>query len=130
MASQKKPIIKRVSVSMLVFAMSAALLIWGLAPGNASAAKDSVIVGMTQEPVNFNPLLYVNSGTEEVPEACVFDALWDINHKGEFVPNLATEIPTIENGRISPDGKIWKITLKKGVLWQDGKPFTAKDVEL
>ncbi|MEE4605450.1 MAG: hypothetical protein V2J65_29500, partial [Desulfobacteraceae bacterium] len=47
------------------------------------AAKKSVIVGMTQEPVNFNPLLYVNSGTEEVPEACMFDALWDINEKGE-----------------------------------------------
>ena len=40
---------------------------------------------MTQEPVNFNALLYVNSGTEEVPEACVFDALWDMNDKGEFI---------------------------------------------
>ena len=40
-----------------------------LIPNRAWAAKNSVIVGMTQEPVNFNPLLYVNSGTEEVPEA-------------------------------------------------------------
>ena len=94
-----------------------------------SAAKKSVIIGMTQEPVNFNPLLYVNSGTEEVPEACMFDALWDINEKGEFTPNLAVKIPTLENGGISPDGKTWKIELKKGVKWHDGAPFTAKDVE-
>jgi peptide/nickel transport system substrate-binding protein len=93
------------------------------------AAKKSVIVGMTQEPVNFNPLLYVNSGTEEVPEACMFDALWDVNEKGEFVPNLAVRVPTLENGGISQDGKVWKIELKKGIKWHDGAPFTAKDVE-
>lgn len=93
------------------------------------AAKTSVIVGMTQEPVNFNPLLYVNSGTEEVPEACMFDALWDVNEKGEFVPNLAVKVPTLENGGISQDGKVWKIELKKGIKWHDGAPFTAKDVE-
>jgi peptide/nickel transport system substrate-binding protein len=93
------------------------------------AAKNSVIVGMTQEPVNFNPLLYVNSGTEEVPEACMFDALWDINEKGEFVPNLAVKVPTLENGGISQDGNVWKIELKKGIKWHDGTPFTAKDVE-
>ena len=95
----------------------------------ASAAKKSVIIGMTQEPVNFNPLLYVNSGVETVPEACVFDALWDVNEKGEFVSNLAVKVPTLENGGISQDGKVWKIELKKGVKWQDGAPFTAKDVE-
>jgi peptide/nickel transport system substrate-binding protein len=95
----------------------------------AWAAKKSVIVGMTQEPVNFNPLLYVNSGTEEVPEACMFDALWDMNHLGEFIPNLASKVPTLENGGISSDGKLWKVELKKGIKWHDGAPFTAKDVE-
>jgi len=95
----------------------------------AWAAKKSVIVGMTQEPVNFNPLLYVNSGTEEVPEACMFDALWDVNHLGEFIPNLAAKVPTLENGGISSDGKLWKIELKKGIKWHDGAPFNAKDVE-
>jgi peptide/nickel transport system substrate-binding protein len=98
-------------------------------PSRAWAKKNNVIIGMTQEPVNFNALLYVNSGTEEVPEACVFDALWDVNDMGEFVPNLAARVPTLENGGISPDGLVWKIELKKGVKWQDGAPFTAKDVE-
>ena len=95
----------------------------------AAENKDRVIIGMTQEPVQFNPLLYVNSGTENVPEACMFDALWDMNDQGQFIPNLAVEMPSRENGRISPDGLVWKITLKRDVKWSDGQPFTAKDVE-
>ncbi len=101
----------------------------GLTSRPAWAKKKNVIIGMTQEPVQFNPLLYVNSGTEEVPEACMFDALWDVNEKGHFIPNLAARVPTLENGGISEGGKVWKIELKKGIKWQDGVPFTAKDVE-
>ncbi len=122
----RREFIKTTSCAALSTAIGGSLL--GMA-GPAYAAKKSVIVGMTQEPVNFNPLLYVNSGTEEVPEACMFDALWDVNHLGEFIPNLATEVPTLENGGISSDGKLWKIKLKKGIKWHDGAPFSAKDVE-
>ena len=113
--------------AVILLAFISGILVFAVQP--VSAAKKSVIVGMTQEPVNFNPLLYVNSGTEEVPEACMFDALWDINEKGEFVPNLAVKVPTLENGGISQDGNVWKIELKKGIKWHDGAPFTAKDVE-
>jgi peptide/nickel transport system substrate-binding protein len=113
--------------AFILLAFVCGILISAVQP--VSAAKKSVIIGMTQEPVNFNPLLYVNSGTEEVPEACMFDALWDINEKGEFVPNLAVKVPTLENGGISQDGMVWKIELKKGIKWHDGAPFTAKDVE-
>jgi len=99
-------------------------------PMPAVAAKtDRIIISHNQEPVQYNPLLYVNRGTENVPEACMFDALWDMNEKGQFAPNLATSIPTQANGGVSADGKTWKINLKKGVRWHDGQPFTAKDVE-
>ena len=118
---------KCLCTAIILLAFICGILIFAVQP--VSAAKKSVIVGMTQEPVNFNPLLYVNSGTEEVPEACMFDALWDINEKGEFIPNLAVKVPTLENGGISQDGNVWKIELKKGIKWHDGTPFTAKDVE-
>jgi peptide/nickel transport system substrate-binding protein len=91
--------------------------------------KDRIICGMTQEPVQFNPLLYANTGTENVPEACMFDALWDVNEKGEFIPNLAVEVPTVQNGGISADGKVIKVKMKPGVKWSDGQPLTARDVE-
>jgi peptide/nickel transport system substrate-binding protein len=89
---------------------------------------DRIIFAMSQEPVQFNPLLYVNTGTENVPESCLFDALWDVADSGEFIPNLAAEIPTRANGGISADGLIWRIHLKRDVKWSDGQPLTAKDV--
>ncbi len=47
---------------------------------------------------------------------------------GALVPALATEIPTIENGGVSPDllSITWK--LKEGVKWSDGSDMTAADV--
>ncbi len=44
------------------------------------------------------------------------------------VPELATVIPSKANGGISPDGKTITWHLRKGVVWSDGKPFTADDV--
>ena len=111
-------------------AVAAAAAAGSLLPAPALAAgKDRIIVGHNQEPVQYNPLLYVNRGTENVPEACVFDALWDMNEQGQFAPNLAAEIPSQANGGISEDGKRWRINLKRDVRWSDGQPFTAKDVE-
>ena len=34
----------------------------------------------------------------------------------------------MENGGISADGKTVTVKLRQGVKWQDGVPFTAKDV--
>jgi len=50
------------------------------------AKKDTIIVGMTQEAVQLNPLLYVLDGPEGMVEDCVFDALCDIDEKGYLFP--------------------------------------------
>jgi peptide/nickel transport system substrate-binding protein len=96
-------------------------------PASAATAGQCV-VGVTQEAVNFNPLLYVNTGVETCVEFTVFDSLWKIDPQGKFIPNLATEIPTVENGGISKDGLTWTIKLRPDVLWHDGEPFSADDV--
>ncbi|MGZ3549216.1 MAG: ABC transporter substrate-binding protein [Vulcanimicrobiaceae bacterium] len=41
---------------------------------------------------------------------------------------LATEVPTKENGGVSADGHIITYHLRKGVKWSDGVPFDADDV--
>jgi peptide/nickel transport system substrate-binding protein len=46
----------------------------------------------------------------------------------EPVPELATEVPSKENGGISRDGLTITYHLRKGVVWSDGVPFTADDV--
>ena len=96
-------------------------------PARAATAGQCV-VGVTQEAVNFNPLLYVNTGVETCVEFIVFDSLWQIDPQGKFIPNLAAEIPTVENGGVSKDGLTWTIKLRPDVLWHDGAPFTADDV--
>jgi peptide/nickel transport system substrate-binding protein len=52
-------------------------------------------------------------------------ASWDPD--GNLSPILAAEIPTAQNGGIAKDGKSVTWKLKKGVVWHDGKPFTADD---
>lgn len=51
-----------------------------------------------------------------------------VDDKGHFVPDLALEVPTYQNGGISADGRTLTYHLRRGVRWQDGAPFTARDV--
>jgi peptide/nickel transport system substrate-binding protein len=64
-------------------------------------------------------------------ELTMVEGLIVSNDKNEYIPVLATQIPTVENGGIKnlPDGKIemtWP--LQQGVKWHDGTEFTADDV--
>jgi peptide/nickel transport system substrate-binding protein len=47
---------------------------------------------------------------------------------GTLVPILAAEIPSVDNGGLSPDGRSVTWKLKRGVKWHDGQDFSADDV--
>lgn len=71
---------------------------------------------------------YLSSGTKDVEVgSLVLEPLAGFNEKGEVIPRLVTEIPSVENGGISADLKsiTWKII--PGLTWSDGTPFTAHD---
>jgi len=86
-----------------------------------------IIVGLSQEPQNFNPVMPTIEAQRGVHMA-IYDDLWRIDPKGAFVPNLAAAIPTQANGGISKDGTAFTVKLRPGVQWHDGQPFTAGDV--
>ncbi|HXW77074.1 MAG TPA: peptide ABC transporter substrate-binding protein [Candidatus Eremiobacteraceae bacterium] len=50
------------------------------------------------------------------------------NDQDQYVPDLAVAVPSFDNGGISQDGLTFTYHLRKHVLWQDGAPFTARDV--
>lgn len=69
------------------------------------------------------------AGTKDTDAArVVYEPLISFDPDGDFVPVLAEAIPTVENGGRAPDGTwtLWR--LKQGVVWHDGRPFTADDV--
>ncbi len=86
-----------------------------------------VIVGFSQEPQNFNPIMpwiEVQRGVH----MDLYDALWRLDPKGKTVPNLAAETPTVANGGISGGGLAFTIKLRRDAKWHDGQPVLAKDV--
>ncbi|MBA3643090.1 MAG: peptide ABC transporter substrate-binding protein, partial [Chloroflexia bacterium] len=112
-----------------LFATSGGSAAPALAPVAQAEPKQGgqVIIGLSQEPTIFNPLM----STLEVDRGvqfCLFDSLWQIDENAQFVPNLATEIPSVENGGISADGLNYTVKLRQDVTWHDGQPFTARDV--
>jgi len=69
------------------------------------------------------------TGTKDQEGSRVFYeplAGWD--NEGNLTPILAAEVPTRDNGGLSPDGTTVTWKLKRGVKWHDGQPFTADDV--
>jgi peptide/nickel transport system substrate-binding protein len=47
----------------------------------------------------------------------------------DFVPSLATEVPTQENGLVSEDGLTYTFPIREGVVFHDGTDLTADDVK-
>jgi len=46
-----------------------------------------------------------------------------------YVPVLATEVPSVENGGISKDGKTYTFHIRQGVTFHNGNDLTASDFE-
>ena len=77
---------------------------------------------------NLNPLL--NSNTTDVfVDRLMFEPLISADAKGDPVPILVTEVPTIENHGISADGLTITYHLRHDVHWSDGVALTARDVK-
>ena len=95
--------------------------------GTANAQK-TVTLGIYQEPENLNTYIGVQTVLTYVHKPFA-EYLIDVNEKGEYVPVLAAEVPTVENGGVSKDGLTITYKLRKGVKWSDGAPFTSADVK-
>ncbi len=96
-------------------------------PSSSSAAAATLRVGWTADPDNLSPFIGVETAAFEVLQL-TYDRLFGFGVEGKPIPQLATELPTKENGGISADGLTWTVHIRPGVKWQDGRPLTAEDV--
>lgn len=87
-----------------------------------------IVYGSLVEPNIANPMFSDLVATAEVG-AMIFSGLAVMNDKGQWLPDLAAELPTVKNGGVTPDGLTVTYKLRSGVTWHDGKPFTAEDVK-
>lgn len=80
-----------------------------------------------QEPNNVNTYYSVMTFAVWVTQLTLV-GLGEWDQDGTFVPELAAEVPTAENGGISEDGLTITWKLKDCLYWSDGQPLTADDV--
>src|SRR5690554_51022 len=108
-------------VSRFLWALCLSLLLGsaGLSePGFAAAPADGrpggrLVIGSPQEPGSLLAHFDLLTLTHEV-QHLIYDCLFTLDSSGEYVPRLAAEVPTLENGGISPDGRVYTIRLREG----------------
>jgi peptide/nickel transport system substrate-binding protein len=88
----------------------------------------SVTGGWSQEPNNVTPYYTQMSYAIWIAQLTMVGlAEWD--DKGNFVPELAAEIPSADNSGVSADGLTITWKLKPCLFWSDGEPITSADVK-
>ena len=77
------------------------------------------------EPDSFLP----NKGEERWYDLALYLPLFYGDAQGTLHPGAASEVPTVQNGGISADAKTWTFHLRPGLVWSDGQPYDARDVD-
>ncbi len=91
----------------------------------AEPEAKAITITFFEEPDTMNPL-YTSMWFAGLPTDFWLVPLWYFDEQGTMIPELAAELPTVENGGISEDGTVLTIKLRPEV-WSDGTPLTADD---
>jgi peptide/nickel transport system substrate-binding protein len=113
---------------VVAVASAAALLGLGAVPATAvtpapASAEPSgtLIVGIDRDPERMDPNFARNTAADTVKQA-IFDPLVHEDVDGTLVPALAVEYTFTDDVTLD-------MTLREGVVFHDGEPFTAEDVK-
>ncbi len=106
----------------------AAIAVLAVSPASAQRGADGEVkILYWQAPSILNP--YLSSGIKDTEaSSVVLEPLASYDEKGDMVPRLAVEVPTVANGGVAADLKSVTWKLKSGITWSDGTPLTADDV--
>jgi peptide/nickel transport system substrate-binding protein len=111
---------------VLVTIASLALSACGGVGGGATSAPKVATLIFTQEPDTMNPL-YTNMYYSTILHQVWNLWAWQYDDQNKPYPVLVKELPNMENGGISADGKVLTLKLRDDLVWSDGTPMTSAD---
>jgi peptide/nickel transport system substrate-binding protein len=83
--------------------------------------------------IQSDPFTFIPTGFQSSDGGLIDQALYLPLFYGDaygFVhPGAATAVPTVRNGGISLDAKTWTFHLLPHLVWSDGQPYDARDVD-
>ncbi|MFM7781989.1 MAG: ABC transporter substrate-binding protein, partial [Candidatus Limnocylindrus sp.] len=122
-----------VSAAMIAGACGGGASIVGSYKPGEGGTGGTLLVGDYQDVDSLHPYYYSTVMSANVL-ATTWDGLVTLSNEAKYVPWMATEIPTIENGGIILPGEngdamtvTWK--LREGLVWSDGVAITCADAE-
>lgn len=119
------------TIRFSLFSVLVLLLVVGVVvpvAGQDATPGGTLTIAMWEDRENFNP--YMEGGsTFQSYTAPVLDRLISFDPPGNPIPVLTTEIPSFDNGLLSPDGKDITFKLRPNVKWADGESLTCTDVQ-
>ncbi|MBV9228085.1 MAG: peptide ABC transporter substrate-binding protein, partial [Chloroflexi bacterium] len=83
---------------------------------------------LVNEPDSFIPNATIQTFAQEVMQS-IYAPLFVGTSDGGIQPGIATAVPTIANGGVSADAKTWTFHLRPNLVWSDGQPLNADDVD-
>ncbi|HWT06171.1 MAG TPA: ABC transporter substrate-binding protein, partial [Xanthomonadales bacterium] len=88
-----------------------------------------LIIGSAgEEPDNLNEMFAHTDAADQLANL-LYEPLFRYDPAGDFLPAAATEVPSLQNGGISKDGKTIVLHFRKGMSWSDGAPYDARDLQ-
>lgn len=90
--------------------------------------QEPVVLVIPEEPTTLNEYLAVAPIVRQVADATMA-GLTTVNEDGVYIPVLAAELPTHENGGISKDNLTITWKLRPHLQWSDGQPLTSDDIK-
>jgi peptide/nickel transport system substrate-binding protein len=93
--------------------------------------ETSITILIPDNPVAFNGL-NTDTGYEQALGELIMLSVADVDPNGNIYPELAVEIPTIENGGVIFDEEAWSMDvtwkIRDDVYWSDGEQLTVDDI--
>jgi peptide/nickel transport system substrate-binding protein len=101
-------------------------------PADAPGARpvSTLRFDVTADPATLDPL-FARSDAANVDQQLAhlaFEPFFDLDARGNPVPELLSIVPSVRNGGVSPDGRTIVYHLRRGVRWSDGVPVSSRDV--